>query len=148
MLARKALLRTIFRILKKRGAFHASVTCYKNIVRSPLKTLLTFVLLAAAAFMLVYSASDFALTQREYKRAVETYRGFVSIEKGAAKDSAWAWRPYFLLSDPSNPSNYDNFYEYDTFHQNSISSADMETIINLPYITSGRPQIHDSRNIR
>jgi hypothetical protein len=86
--------------------------------------------------MLVYSASDFALTQREYKRAVETYRGFISIEKGAAKDSAWAWRPYFLLSDPSNPANYDNYYEYDTFHQNSILSSELDTIMKLQYITS------------
>ena len=108
----------------------------KTLFRSPLRTLLTFVLLAAAAFMLVYSASDFALTQREYKRAVATYRGFVSIEKGAAKDSAWPWRPYFLLSDPSNPANYDNFYEYETYHQTSILESDIDTIRNMPYITS------------
>ncbi len=108
----------------------------KTLFRSPLRTLLTFVLLAAAAFMLVYSAAEYALTLREYKRAVSTYRGIVSIEKGAAKDTAKPWKPYFLMSDPSNPANFDNFYDYDKYHQDSISKSDINLILKLPFITS------------
>ena len=105
----------------------------KTLFRSPLKTLLTFVLLAAASFMLVYTASDFALTNREYTNSVGTYRGLFTVEYDIGSQDGKV--PNFLLSDNSNNVQY-KYTNYEDKHQKSISKLDIESILSLPYVTS------------
>ncbi|NLO48991.1 MAG: ABC transporter permease, partial [Clostridiales bacterium] len=123
----------------------------KIMLRSPLKTLLTFALLIAASFMLVYSAADYALTAREYRRAYGRYRGIGSVEYGPGESIFGPFYPYFLLTDPRSPvsperiKDYDKpinekwleeKYHYERFHQKSISASVMDEMASLPYVTS------------
>ena len=111
-----------------------------TLFRSMLKTLLTFILLTAASFMLIYNVSDYTLAMREFQSTVQNYQGICFVEHGPAQTPAICWRPYFLLSDPSNLANYDNFYPYETYHQQSLSSEEVNTIASLPYITMSTPR--------
>jgi hypothetical protein len=86
--------------------------------------------------MLVYSAADYALTSREYNKAVKSYRGFVSIEKETAEKPAPPNAPVFLLSESGNQANYDNYFDYSTYHQKNITESDIDNILKLPYISS------------
>ena len=111
----------------------------KTLFRSPLRTLLTFVLLAAAAFMLVYSASDFALTQREYNRAVSNYHGLCSVEYGVPvppKTRVDLDDNRFLLSESRSPAKSKELYLYEDYHQKGLTKTEVDYISSLPYISS------------
>jgi hypothetical protein len=86
----------------------------KTVLRSPLKTLLTFILLTAASFMLVYSAADYAMTAREYRRAYGRYRGIGSVEYGPVEYQYENLFPYFHLTDPRSPVSPERMQDYDS----------------------------------
>ncbi len=44
------------------------------------ENVLTFVLLAAAAFMLVYCAVDYSIIMRDYNNVLSEYKGVFSVE--------------------------------------------------------------------
>ena len=48
---------------------------FKALYRSPVKTAVTFLLLAASAFLMIYNLADYALNRREYLRTAASYRG-------------------------------------------------------------------------
>lgn len=52
----------------------------KTMIRSPLKTLLTFLLIAAASFSLFSRVTDYAVTMRETKRAESFYHGVAALD--------------------------------------------------------------------
>lgn len=52
----------------------------KTLLRSPLKTLLTFLLIAAASFALFSRVTDYAVTTREAARAEEFYHGVAALD--------------------------------------------------------------------
>lgn len=111
----------------------------KTLFRSLPKTLLTFAILAASAFIFMHSLTEYALTAREYERAVSSYRGVLCVEYGTPErpdienkiDS-----PIFLLSDPKSPVAFDEFYVYEEFHHPGLSNCDIEAVSSLAYITS------------
>jgi hypothetical protein len=107
----------------------------KTLFRSPLRTLLTFVLLAAAAFMLVYCAVDYSIIMREYNNVLSEYKGVLSVEHEALAKPAKPAFPYYLLSEPSNKANYDGYFKYDEYHQPNLNKEYIDKIMQLPYIT-------------
>lgn len=52
----------------------------KTMIRSPLKTLLTFLLIVAASFSLFSRVTDYAVTMRETKRAESFYHGVAALD--------------------------------------------------------------------
>ncbi len=52
----------------------------KTLLRTPLKTLLTFLLIAAASFALFSKAADYSVTMREIARAKDFYRGVGALD--------------------------------------------------------------------
>lgn len=52
----------------------------KTLLRAPLKTLLTFLLIAAASFALFSRVTDYAVTTREAARAEEFYHGVAALD--------------------------------------------------------------------
>ena len=54
----------------------------QSLLRTPLKTLLTFLLLASTSYMLFYNAAEFAVTSREFERAAGFYQGVGMVEAG------------------------------------------------------------------
>ncbi len=59
-----------------------SLLSLKTLLRAPLKTLLTFLLIAVASFGLFYRVTDYAVIQREMARATSYYRGVAAIDNG------------------------------------------------------------------
>lgn len=54
----------------------------KTTLRAPFKTLLTFLLIAAATFAVFSRVADYAVTQREMERATSYYRGVAALDTG------------------------------------------------------------------
>ncbi len=57
----------------------------KTLLRAPLKTLLTLALMVSVTFMLVNNVTDFAMTTREFNRAVESYHRTASAHESLSK---------------------------------------------------------------
>jgi len=55
---------------------------FKTLFRSPVKTALTFVLLAAVSFAFFTCMAEYAVTSREFKNAALQYRGVDAAEDG------------------------------------------------------------------
>lgn len=54
----------------------------KTLFRAPFKTLVTFLLIAAASFAVFYRVADYTVTQREMSRAISCYRGVAALDNG------------------------------------------------------------------
>ncbi len=54
----------------------------KTLLRTPFKTLLTFLLITAASFALFSRVADYAITQREMERTTVYYRGVAALDNG------------------------------------------------------------------
>ena len=52
----------------------------RSLYRSPLKTCLTLLLLAAAAFLFLYNLSEYNVSDREYREARDKYKGVLTAE--------------------------------------------------------------------
>ena len=52
----------------------------RSLIRSPLKTGLTLLLLAAAAFLFLYNLSEYTATSRQYTEAKAHYQGVLTVE--------------------------------------------------------------------
>lgn len=107
----------------------------KTLFRAPLKTLLSFLLLFAASFMMVYNLADYAMTGREFARSVEQYQGVVAVEREREIRAYQQSYPFFLLSDPTNEANYDNNYRYERFHMPSLTEDEIEAIEAMPQVS-------------
>ena len=121
----------------------------KTLVRTPLKTLVTFLLLAATSYMLFFNAAEYAVTSREFKRTKASYMGIGAVETRAFKplpirSSSPNNKPSisgadaFLYADSrvaKNPYDYDSAVE-DSYIYAGIKQSDAEAIENLPYVTA------------
>ncbi len=58
-------------------------TTLKTLLRSPLKTLLTFLLIAAASFALFSRVTDYAITNRESAKAKSFYSGVAALDNSS-----------------------------------------------------------------
>ena len=52
----------------------------KSLLRSPLKTLVTFLLIAAASFALFSRVTDYAVTTRETAQAARIFTGVAALD--------------------------------------------------------------------
>ena len=114
---------------------------YKTLLRSPIKTVVTFLLLAASAFLMIYNLADYALNRREYLRTAASYRGVLTVDTGipsTAADKTLAQHkmfPYFLFTDETvHSANADRFYNAE-FHKPGMSQELTDTLSALPYIS-------------
>ena len=55
----------------------------KSLLRDPLKSLLTFLLIAAASFSLCSRVTDYAVTNRETAKAESFYHGVAALDNSA-----------------------------------------------------------------
>lgn len=110
-------------------------TYVQSLYRSPLKTLLTLLLLAAAAFLFLYNLSEYAATSRQYKEAREHYQGVLTVEEEPVSEQVDARFSFFLLTDETNPGRTWDRFTYDEYHHKSLSKETIETLSALPYIS-------------
>ena len=113
-----------------------------SLIRSPLKTLLTLLLLAAAAFLFLYNLAEYCVADREYREARDQYEGVLTVEEQPVPDQN-TFTDFFLLSDETGrnsrygtPLN-ENYPEltYENYHQKSLGEDVIEKLSALPYIS-------------
>ncbi len=114
----------------------------KSLLRSPLKTLLTFLLIAASSFALFYRVTDYAVTTREIDNVKSLYYGIASLDNevmGIPMIVAMVESP-----DKSDRVGYDTMYEMED--KPWLTEEQMKEFASLPgvtladrrYMTAGR----------
>ena len=116
--------------------------------RSPLKTALTLLLLAAAVFLFLYNLSDYSVSRREYREAREKYEGVLTVEEQYPPEQKAPKWDFFLETDPTNPAETYGKVTYAEYHHESLHADTMEALSALPcvsrverrYLTAGVSQ--------
>ena len=114
----------------------------QSLIRSPLKTALTLLLLAAAAFLFLYNLSEYSVAEREYREARDKYEGVLTVEKQPVPDNSTVF-DLFLLTDETGrtPSYGETFIRDELYldrednHQQSLGEELIETLSALPHIS-------------
>ena len=108
---------------------------FRTLLRSPVKTALTVLLLAVASFLLLDNLSSYAMQTQAIKQAEEAVEGVLTVERSPVTILDVADRSYFLLTDPTNPSKtYKEKHKYENYHHEALSEAEVEALEALPYI--------------
>ena len=108
---------------------------FKMLLRSPVKTALTVLLLAAAAFLLLDNLSSYAMQTEAIRQAEASVEGVLTVERSQVRSPWDGTRSTFLLSDPTNPGEtYREECSYESTHHEALSDSDLETLGTLPYI--------------
>jgi ABC-type lipoprotein release transport system permease subunit len=102
----------------------------KSLFRTPFKTILTFLLIAAASFALFSRVTDYAVTSREMKEAVSHYRGVVALNN-SIPDS------FTMYHQSRMPASFEagmGWYNLDRTPVH-LEPEQIELISNLPGVT-------------
>jgi hypothetical protein len=106
----------------------------KTLYRSPVRTLLTFVLLGVVTFAFFSQTAEYAITAREFNNAAKQYCGVGAAEAAPAMESDPRFPdsgfPNYIEADPRMPQ-YRDAFRYQPLWLEQVS-----TISELPYITS------------
>ena len=90
----------------------------KSLYRSPLKTALTLLLLAAAAFLFLYNLSEYSVSSREYREARDRYEGVLTLDsEPLPMEKMNPLFDFFLHTDPTNPADTYGMAAYSDYHQ-------------------------------
>lgn len=101
----------------------------KTLFRTPFKTFLTFLLLAAVTFVLFSRVSEYSVTSKEIESLTKEYRGIGTAEIAPAPET-YPSIPYNIYKDPRLSKNKSS-YLYQPLSQEQISS-----LSKLPYVSS------------
>ncbi|MBR4703307.1 MAG: type II toxin-antitoxin system YafQ family toxin [Oscillospiraceae bacterium] len=108
---------------------------FKTLLRSPVKTALTVLLLAAACFLLLDNLSSYVMQTEAIQQAEKAAEGVLTVERSQVRNPWDGTRSTFLLSDPTNPGEtYREDCSYDSTHHEALSVSDLEALEALPYI--------------
>ena len=113
----------------------------KSLYRSPLKTILTLLLLTAAAFLFLYNLSEYAVSDREYREAKDKYEGVLTVEEQAVPDPHTVLDFFVLTDDTGRLNNYGvEYYDdynltYENCHQQSLGESLIVKLSALPHIS-------------
>ena len=113
---------------------------FKSLYRSPMKTILTLLLLAAAMFLFLYNLGEYSVSDREYREACDRYQGVLTVEERILPDNA-AIFDYFLMTDETGRTDkYGVAYgriaaTYENAHQKSLGAELLEKLSTFPYVS-------------
>ena len=110
-------------------------THLQSLYRSPMKSVLTLLLLAAAAFLFLYNLSEFAASSRQYREAKAHYQGVLTVEEEPVAEQVDPRYNFFLLTDPTNPGRTWDRFSYEEYHHRSLTGDTEETLSALTYIS-------------
>ena len=108
----------------------------KSLVRSPLKTILTFILLGVTAFFFVYNLSTYVSQQKTAKEVEEGTFGVLTAENVPPKYMENPLYGYFPLTDPTIPGTTVGTRTYDDCHQQPFTEEEASALASLPYVTT------------
>ena len=107
---------------------------FKSLYRSPIKTILTLLLLIVAVFLLLYNLSDYSVSQREYAETRSHYEGVLTLQESDIQETN-GMPDLFLLTDQTNPGRTFGQASYDTWHHESLHEDTLNEMEKLPYIS-------------
>ena len=110
-------------------------THLQALYRSPLKTGLTLLLLAAASFLFLYNLSEYSISDREYREARDRYEGVLAVEESEVVELVDPRYNFFLLTDDTNPGRTWDRFTYEDYHHRSLTGETAEALAALPYIS-------------
>ena len=114
-------------------------TSLRMLLRSPVKTAVTLLLIAAASFLFLYNLLDYAMTKREYDRNYGEYHGYVTLmhpEDQLVGENYYLWlEGRFFISDPASDPAYTGDYPYEQYHLRSFTEEELEELSSLPYVS-------------
>ena len=113
---------------------------FKTLYRSPVKTVVTLFLLAAAAFLFLYNLGEYAVSDREYREARDKYQGVLTVEEGSVTDNPYIWDLFLMTDETGRTEQYGaNYAEtaatYENHHQKSLSEDLVDRLAALPYVS-------------
>ena len=122
----------------------------KMLLRTPLKTLLTFLLIAATAYMLFFCVAEYVVTSREFERVIAFYKGIGAVEVEAAQVYRFSVNRGYREDYTYSVDMGTDFYLYtderlffnpyediaDKYRYIGLTWADINAISELPYVTS------------
>ena len=106
---------------------------FKMLLRSPVKTVLTVLLLAVACFLLLDNLSSYAMQTQAMREAKQKVEGVLTVERSPVSKPVTGATGSFLLTDPTNPGTFYYASEEDLHHE-ALTSVDLEVLEALPYI--------------
>lgn len=106
-------------------------TALKTLLRAPVKTLLTFLLIAAASFALFSRVTDYAVTTRENKKTESFYNASASLDNYVP--SAYVETEYVNSPDGTVSTGYGFMYKME--QKPEPTKAQMEEFKSLPGVT-------------
>lgn len=110
----------------------SSIINIKSLYRSPVRTILTYILIVAVTFTLFSQVLEHAVTVREIDKAAEQYDGIVVIDTSegmSISNSFW-----YATTDPRIGA--DEFASKLASRYTQITAEKIDEISTLPYITS------------
>ena len=114
---------------------------FKTLLRTPLKTLLTFLLLAAASFALFSRVAEYSMISREMDRAAEHYYGVAVIDAQAPDLSGISMMiNYLTVAEGRSETVMPDFISRQSFSPEQISAfSDIPqvTFTDKRYMTAG-----------
>ncbi len=105
---------------------------FKTLLRSPVKTALTVLLLAAAAFLLLDNLSSYMMQTEALKQAEEAVEGVLTVERSPVLRPENGRNSWFLLTELGE--SYRDRDTYESIHHEALTASDLEALEALPYI--------------
>ena len=102
---------------------------FRTLLRSPVKTALTVLLLTAAAFLLLDNLSSYAMQTEAVKQAEEKVEGVLTVERSPVARPIVGHRPFFLLTEMGES---DRWNSYETTHHEPLTEEDVQALEALP----------------
>lgn len=108
---------------------------FRTLLRSPVKTALTVLLLASATFLLLDNLSSYAMQTRALREAEAKVEGVLTVERSTVSNPQDGTSSWFLLTDPTNPGEtYRKTQSYESIHHEALTPEDLAALEALPYI--------------
>ncbi len=106
----------------------------KTLFRSPVRTIVTWVLLLAAAFQFTLSLTDYLSTRKGLEEAKERMKGALSLEHapGLYASGIPSHFNLFLLTDPTAPGTGMPNYPTENYHPQNITETELRSLSAIP----------------
>ncbi len=106
----------------------------KTLFRSPVRTIVTWVLLLAAAFQFTLSLTDYLSTRKGLEEAKERMKGALSLEHAPGLNVSGIPSHFnlFLLTDPTAPGTGMPNYPTENYHPQNITETELRSLSAIP----------------
>ncbi len=108
---------------------------FKMMFRSPVKTLITLLLLVVASFLFLYNLAGYLIQKEASKQVEGSYKGVLTVEHSMVRSFLdTRLTNTFMQTDPTNPAETYGRYTNENYHHQPLTQAEVAQIEVLPYV--------------